>query len=406
MSKRLARLAVFIPLFFVAGSGWAQETPQEVTVCDLSKHPKPFDGEMIRVRGTLNVNFEDFTLSVKGCDTQQGIWLAFGGDVPGIVPSTVNDNARTPGADIKVNGVSYGIKKDENLRRLYALIAARRGDKPEFRVTATLTGAFFAGKENKLPSGQSTFMGYGHLGCCALFVITRVSDVESVPPANLNLRGTVLGPDGRPLEGFVVVDDVVGGSPPQRQQTTTNAKGEFEFSDSGQLLRFENLNYRPLALAVEPGTTPVNVRLEDTKRSGWVIPSCRQVNGSANRVGFSVLFALPKTLEPSPFNDGDTHAYFIIPRGREPYEAELVITTRSDQTAEPDVSYDLSPSEERSIRDRAGAVVGIDSRGRLKNGKRWRTAIFFHDSAAYTLLPREQTSLFNEIIDSACIAKP
>src|SRR5580700_10659876 len=213
MSKRFIRFVAFVGLLCVSTSVYAQENPVEVPGCKLASDPQAFDGKLIRVRGTLNVHFEDFSLGIKNCDTAQGIWLAFGGDVPGIVASTVNDSFRKPGSDIKVNKVSYGIKKDENFHRLYALIAARHGDKPEFTVTATLTGTFYAGDARAAANGATTFVGYGHLGCCALLVITEVSDVESVPPANLNLHGVLIGVDGKPAEGFTVFDDVLGGSP-------------------------------------------------------------------------------------------------------------------------------------------------------------------------------------------------
>ena len=129
--------------------------------CDLARNPKAFDGKLIRVRGTLNVHFEDFSFGNRNCDSEQGIWLAFGGDVPGIVSSTANDSYRKSGSDVNVNGVSYGIKKDDNFRKLYALIAARHGDEPAFNVTATLTGMFFAGQESRTAKGAVNFAGYG-----------------------------------------------------------------------------------------------------------------------------------------------------------------------------------------------------------------------------------------------------
>jgi hypothetical protein len=175
-------------------------------VCDLAKHPNSFDRKMIRARGTRNVEFEDFSLAISDCDTRQEIWLVLGGDVPGIVASTVNDTVRKPGVDIEVNGVSYGIKKDESFRRLYALISARHGDKSPYPVTATLTGALCPGEKSKLADGPTVFEGYGHVRCCSLLVITQVGDGESVPPANLNVSGTVSGPDGKPVQGFVVID--------------------------------------------------------------------------------------------------------------------------------------------------------------------------------------------------------
>lgn len=378
----------------------------EVSRCDLARNPKTFDGKLIRVRGTLNVYFENFSLGIGDCDTEQGIWLAFGGDVPGIVTSMVNDTFRKPGSDIKVNGVSYGIKKDDSFRKLYALIAARHGDKPDYSVTATLIGMFFAGEEGRTAKGATYFGGYGHLDCCALFVITQVSAVESVPPANLNLRGVLIGADGKPVEGFTVFDDVLGGSPPERQKTVTNEAGEFAFSNSGQQLRFENQNFRPLALTVEPGGgAPIRVKLEDAKQSDWVIPVCGEVNPSS-RIGFSVLFALPKTMESSPINSDEKRGFFIFPRGGDPLSAELIISSSSEEIIDAADSLDSERFEERWIKDSAGNVVGMDARGRVKHGGYWRTAIFSsHDATGYDSRSGKHTNALDRIIDSACIAK-
>jgi hypothetical protein len=405
MSKRLFRFAAFAGLLCVPRSVYAQENPVEVPACDLARNPKAFDGKLIRVRGTLSVHFEDFSFGIRNCGTQQGIWLAFGGDVPGIVASTVNDSLRKPGSDIKVNGVSYGIKEDDSFRKLYALIAARHGDKPDYSVTATLIGMFFAGEESRTAKGVVDFVGYGHLGCCALLVITQVSDVESVPRANLNLRGVLIGIDGKPVEGFTVFDDVLGGTPPERQKTVTNKQGEFAFPNSGQQLRFENPSYRPIALTVEPGGTPIRVRLQDAKHSDWVIPAFGEAN-SSSRMGFSVLFALPKTMESSPLDNDDMQSVFVYPRGGEPASAELIISSSSDEITDAADSLDSERFEERWVKDSAGNVVGMDARGRMKHGGYWRTAVFSgRDTASYRLQSGKQPNALDQIIDSACIAK-
>jgi|ERR1700722_1030448 len=407
MSKRLLRFVAFVGLLYVKRSVYAQENPLEVAACDLATNPKAFDGQLIRVRDTLNVHFEDFSLGIRNCDTQQSIWLAFGGDVPGIVASTANDSFRKRGSDIKVKGISYGIKKDDSFRKLYALIAARHGDKPDYSVTATLSGMFFAGEERRTAKGAVDFVGYGHLGCCALFVIMQVSEVESIPPSNLNLRGVLIGADGKPVEGLTVFDDVLGGSPPERQKTVTNKQGEFAFSNSGQQFRFESPSYRPLALTVEPGGAPIRVRLQDAKQSDWVIPACGEATFSS-RIGFSVLFAVPKTMESSPFNDDDMQSVFIYPRGGQPSSAELIISSNSEEINDPADSLDSERFEERWVKDRAGNVVGMDARGRLKHGGYgyWRTSIFSgRDSASYRLQSGKEPAALDQIIDSGCIAK-
>jgi hypothetical protein len=406
MSKRLLRFVLFIGLLCVSRSVRAQENEVDVAGCDLARNPNAFDGKLIRVRGMLNVHFEDFSLGIRDCDAEQGIWLAFGGDVPGIVASTVNDAFRKPGSDLKVNDVSYGIKKDDSFRKLYALIAARHGDKPDYRVTATLTGMFFAGRENRTAKGTIDFVGYGHLGCCSLLVITEVSDVDSVPLANLNLHGVLVGVDGKPVEGFTVMDDVLGGTPPERQKTVTNRQGEFAFSNSGQQLRFENPNYRPLALKVEPGGALIRVRLEDAKKSDWVLASCREVN-SSSRIGFSILFVLPKKMESSPFASEGVQSVFIYPRGGEPTSAELIVSRSSEEITDAADSLGSEWFEERWVKDSAGNVVGMDARGRMKNGGYWRTAIFSgHVTASYRLRSAKQRNALDQIIDSACTAKP
>ena len=408
MLKKLRLLALVVLFLVIAVRVRAETTPEEISFCDLAKHPKPMDGKTIRVRGTVSAEFESFTLWTKGCETQQAIWLAFGGDVPGIVASTANDNSRKPGVDIQINGVSYGIKKDENFRTLYALLAARHGEKAAYRVTATLTGAFIAGQETKTAGGQNIFMGFGHLGCCSLLVITEVSGVESVPPGDLDVRGTVLGPDGKPMKGFTVINEVNGGTPRERQQTATDSVGKFAFSEAGQLLRFEDPNYRPLALYVESGKGAVHVRLEEAKRSDWVVPTCDQVKDIGSRIGFYARFALPDGWESSLTDEEGLHAYFIYPRGRSAAEAELILSTNPEQeeAVEPDNFADSKWSAQRWIKDSAGKVIGIDTRAELKNGRLWRAAVLLrHDSIGYTVRSGSSASVMDKMIESACIAK-
>jgi len=407
MHRAFARsFLAFCTLFVIRPELRAQEIPVNVPFCDLARSPKSFDGKIVRVRGTLSVFFEDFSLFSKDCDTQQGIWLAFGGDVPGIVPSTWNDMSRKPGENIKVNGISYGIKKDENFRRLYALIAARHGNKPLYRVTATLTGTFLAGEESKMPNGQTEYRGYGHLYCCSLLMITQVLDVKPVPSTSLRVRGTAVGPSGKPLKGLVVFDDVLGGFPPERQQATTNERGEFEFSDSGQLLRIENPDYRPVALTADSGGVPVKVKLEDSKKSDWLVPSCGEHKDSDGRVGFSIQLALPASMDSELSTDiEERRVLYIFPHGTGPAEANLIVSSSTDQVSDF-LDSDASEIRERWIRDNSGRTIGIDVRARMGNGDHSRSATFYgRDGLTYLLPARNQTGALDAIIDSACIVK-
>jgi hypothetical protein len=403
MRKKVVLTIVLIASAVAAGLIWMRQSQPLLSACDLVQNPRAFDRKTIRVRGTFSVHFEDFTLEMPHCDASRGVWLAFGGDVAGIVASMANDSFRTPGVDIKVDGVSYGIKKDENFRKLYALIAAGQGNLELFRVTATLSGVFLAVKDPEAVSG------YGHLGCCHLFVITGASDVESEPDANLFVHGRVRGADGNPVSGLKVLDDVLGGIPPQTQEATTNDQGEFEFSNSGPLLRVEAPKYRPLAVAVEVGGPPVELKLEDARLSDWQIKACPQAETSSGRIGFSMLFQLPPTMDSELFDHKESgkRTYFVFPRGgSSAADTQLFIFSETGVATDRRAVVDSEWSERRWIKDSAGVVVGIDSRGRLKGGGAWRNVSFGSDETAkYSLEAGQPIALLDTILESACIAK-
>ena len=154
---------------------------------------------------------------------------------------------------------------------------------------------------------------------------------------------------------------------------------------------------------MEPGGAPIEVRLQDARRSDWVIPACTEVN-SSERIGFSVLFALPKTMTSSPENNNSD--IFIYPRGGEAVSAELIISRSPEEITDAGDSLDFERFEERWIKDSAGNVVGLDARGRRKRGEYWRSAIFFgRDTTSYWLKSGEQPNVSDQVIDSACIAK-
>jgi hypothetical protein len=395
-----SKLPVVLVVAFCGVTAFAQTAPVDVTRCELGKNPRDFDQKLIRVRGTLNVYFEDFSLSNKGCDSDQEIWLVFGGDVPGVVPSMVNDNVRKPGVDITVKGVPYGVEKDDDFRKLYALIAARSGDKPKFHVTATLVGRFLAGEPTVGTDGVTRFTGYGHLGCCALFVIQKVSDVESIPSANLNLRGTVIGIDGKPAQGITVLNDVMGGTPPQRQTTVTDESGAFSFTNSGQELRIEDPRFRPLAISVDPGGEPVRVLLEDAVKSDWILRTCAN-DIASTRVGFSVRFVLPKTMQSS-LEDFDGHkSIFIFKQGDDDTSAHFFISVWKESGSVAPSSLGSKDFEEHWIKDDRGQIIGRES-----SGRGWREADFFErETASYGLQSRKERNEFDRILDSACISE-
>jgi hypothetical protein len=155
--------------------------PASASLCDLLKSPKVYDGKQIQIRGKINLEFEDFSIYDTSCNTWPGIWLMFGGDVSTPTKSTVNDNRRPQGQNIKVNGIEYIIVKDQKLDEFSKGITARQDRKVLYRVIATLAGTFLAGGTDRSSKGIPNLPGYGHLGCCYLFIIQKVLAVETKP---------------------------------------------------------------------------------------------------------------------------------------------------------------------------------------------------------------------------------
>ena len=181
----IALSLLFAPLLAVPGSdaqSLPDSKPQEVSLCDLLKNPKKYDHAKLLLRGAISSEFEDFTIFDKSCTWPDwpGIWLMFGGDVDCPTPSTWNDVGRPKGKDVMFDGVRYPLVKDGNFRNFYGLVTTRKSKKAVYHAKATLEGTFFSGAtyEGEKPS-KPPMPGFGHLGCCHLFIIHQVIEVEA-----------------------------------------------------------------------------------------------------------------------------------------------------------------------------------------------------------------------------------
>jgi hypothetical protein len=146
--------------------------------CELMQNPAKYANQTVEVRARISIGFEDFTLVAPNCTGDPPpVWLAFGGDEPTPIMSMVNDPERKPGSVLKVNGQPIPLQRDAALDLFRRRLLARRlrldgracGGSPYlYRVTATITGAFFT---------RGKYGGYGHMGFNHLLVIQQVSDV-------------------------------------------------------------------------------------------------------------------------------------------------------------------------------------------------------------------------------------
>ena len=181
---RVRNVSALIILGLTLNSAHAQ--PQVLvpnSPCDLVAHPEAYAGKTVKVRAKVLIAFENFTLDTHGCDEKgREIWLMYGGDEPTPTMSTVNDQSRSVGSVIRVEGRPVTIQHDAQLELFKRRLSAQRltglsdeeceGSCRFYDVTATITGIFFAAPDRPLS-------GFGHMGCCHLLAIERIEDVDA-----------------------------------------------------------------------------------------------------------------------------------------------------------------------------------------------------------------------------------
>jgi hypothetical protein len=182
--SRLLRYSLLLSLIALARFSFGQEhnePAQDVEVCQMLSNPVAFDGQRVRFRGRLDFEFEDYTVDDRACglpSPHTGVWWTYGGD-----PLLAHQPEMK-----KIQAMTSPVLQDAQFDEFRERIRAYRRKRPDgeecgshrecayYDVVATYTGIFFAGK--KMP-GRTIAGGFGHFGCCHLFVIEQVSDVEA-----------------------------------------------------------------------------------------------------------------------------------------------------------------------------------------------------------------------------------
>lgn len=184
--KFLVSCLVLLAAPVSAWAGVPPTAPQIVSFCDLRSNPKAFDAQWIQVHGRVSLGWEDFTLWEAGCDQPltRSVWLEYGGDEETPVKFCCGDHSRPKGKDLSVRGQTIPLVRDAQMEEFIEKVRSQRSRRANgqpcdgslcnfYHLSATLTGLFLAAPED--PKGGQK--GYGHLGCCHLLVIHRVSDV-------------------------------------------------------------------------------------------------------------------------------------------------------------------------------------------------------------------------------------
>jgi len=183
--NRLLKLlfALFIGTFPLAAqsakpSAAAGEEPRKVTYCELATAPGAYNHELVRLTAFVTHGFEDFSLVEPNCaipNQNFSIWVMYGGKVESntayCCPGETGRTARTE--SLMVEGVQIPLTSDVVFRQFTNLLSKER----DTTVRVAVAGRFFSGGKETL-KGSTGWGGFGHLGCCSLFVIQRVEAFE------------------------------------------------------------------------------------------------------------------------------------------------------------------------------------------------------------------------------------
>lgn len=174
------------------------EVAVPVTTCELSREPQRYAGKLVQIHGVVTRGFEDFSIGdpsssfpLQECGAN--IWLEPGGDGKGPRPYVVLHSG-WPQADMEdwaqqARVDSVRLLQDQQYKEMLQRLSAYRQRAPDgtdcdglllcslYKVTATITGRFFAMRQAKFPDGRPYLHGYGHMGCCHMLVIQQVSDL-------------------------------------------------------------------------------------------------------------------------------------------------------------------------------------------------------------------------------------
>jgi hypothetical protein len=173
-------LATF-PLSVCSGQSSLPDVPNQprnISFCELAKDPAAYNHELVRLTAFVTHGFEDFALTDTNCPIQVAhfsVWVMYGGQTPSntIYCCPGEGAGQTRPEPLTVDGIQIPLLTDATFQGFTNLLKKE----PDTTVRVTLAGTFFSGEKQTI-NGSNYWRGFGHLGCCSLFVIQRVEAFE------------------------------------------------------------------------------------------------------------------------------------------------------------------------------------------------------------------------------------
>jgi hypothetical protein len=182
----MRRTLLLLAILATTLSAWCQATPDEIaiktTLCEIKAHPENFEHKLVEFRAMASHGFEDSMVEDASCTWGRdhlGVWMEFGGtrSTDTMYCCGFSPRPERP-ATLKVDGIEIPLVDDDLFRKFDSELQAHPKPKLSVTVDAVLRGRIFVRRQkiNK----EEYWGGYGHMGCCVLFVVTQVISVGRV----------------------------------------------------------------------------------------------------------------------------------------------------------------------------------------------------------------------------------
>jgi hypothetical protein len=164
------------------------EVPLRVSICDIKAHPENFLHKLVEFTAIASHGFEDSMVEDSHCSWPgggPGVWMEYGGKRSTATMYCCGVSAKPDRNDtLIIDRILLDLVDNDTFREFDKRLHPKRSKKrPSDTVRATLRGRIFARYEGIGGTKQNPgWRGYGHMGCCMLFVVTQVVSVEPARP--------------------------------------------------------------------------------------------------------------------------------------------------------------------------------------------------------------------------------
>lgn len=235
--------------------------------------------------------------------------------------------------------------------------------------------------------------------------------------ADITFRGPIVGTvtarDGKPIAGVSIYgSEWKTCCPNQRDFTTTDENGQFRLEHPGAVIHFSSDEFQPQSLVVKTDTSTLHIMMEPSS-SSLRLPACGKPGKDVERVGggkYGLHFDVP--LRDAKLVRGKVDVDYVVhvvkpKKGDDHLEFwfgpyAMNSTPDDKQFIESALSGQRNVVASSDVVAPGGGVIGLDSWGRLPDGKMWRRMAVPGQGAVYKNARPESATLFDSVINSLC----